>query len=535
MKTKKRPRAKPKDRSSILLEIGLPLFLLLISVAHLYLRPPWPIDETRYLSVAWEMYRDANLLVPHLNGEPYSHKPPLLFWLIHGGWFLFGVNDWWPRMLSSLFAMGNLYLVERIAKALKVETVLRPGILLLGLLLFSFFVPLLMFDQILMTFVLLCYLLIIPSGPKGLLASLIFGIALGLGILTKGPVMLVHVLPFGLLAPFLVGKGSTPLLNYYRHILLGTLLGIAIALAWALPAGLQGGQEYRQEIFYGQSIGRVSSSFAHKRPFWWYLAILPLLLIPYSILPSRWLSLGKWIFSEHGPRFCAIWIISTLICFSFISGKQPQYLLPILCPVSILLAISFKRKAPFSLDSGFLTIFLGLLASLLALAPFLQGYIPEIPDSIRGMSPLYGMILLIIAAFVFALKIVHGYLAPITSLLILLFILLGPWKALSQDFDLRPAAQAIASLQGEGRQVCYVGKYHGEFTYLGRLYEPLRIINTNQIHEILKRDPATAIVLTLKPFQGETGKDKIPPHAQILHRQTYGGKELLIISGEKGK
>ena len=42
-----------------------------------------PVDETRYLAVAWDMWREGNFLVPHLNGEPYSHKPPLLFWLIH--------------------------------------------------------------------------------------------------------------------------------------------------------------------------------------------------------------------------------------------------------------------------------------------------------------------------------------------------------------------------------------------------------------------------------------------------------------------
>ena len=55
-------------------------------------RPPLPVDETRYLAVAWDMWLDGNFLVPHLNFEPYSHKPPLLFWLINLGWGLFGVR-----------------------------------------------------------------------------------------------------------------------------------------------------------------------------------------------------------------------------------------------------------------------------------------------------------------------------------------------------------------------------------------------------------------------------------------------------------
>ena len=56
------------------------LWLLLIAV-NLAIRPLMPIDETRYVSVAWEMWTRGDFLVPYLNGEAYSHKPPLLFWM----------------------------------------------------------------------------------------------------------------------------------------------------------------------------------------------------------------------------------------------------------------------------------------------------------------------------------------------------------------------------------------------------------------------------------------------------------------------
>ena len=61
------------------------LWLLLVAVA-LTTRPLLPVDETRYLAVAWEMHFGGDSLVPHLNGATYSHKPPLLFWLINLGW-----------------------------------------------------------------------------------------------------------------------------------------------------------------------------------------------------------------------------------------------------------------------------------------------------------------------------------------------------------------------------------------------------------------------------------------------------------------
>lgn len=60
----------------------------------LYLRPLIPVDETRATTVAWEMWVHGDWLVPHVNGEPYSHKPPLLQWTILLGWLLFGVNEW---------------------------------------------------------------------------------------------------------------------------------------------------------------------------------------------------------------------------------------------------------------------------------------------------------------------------------------------------------------------------------------------------------------------------------------------------------
>src|SRR3569832_988308 len=84
------------------------LWLLLVAIS-LYGRSFVPIDETRYVTVAWEMWLRGDFLVPYLNGEPYSHKPPLLFWLIQLGWKIFGVNDWWPRLMPSLFSLGSVW------------------------------------------------------------------------------------------------------------------------------------------------------------------------------------------------------------------------------------------------------------------------------------------------------------------------------------------------------------------------------------------------------------------------------------------
>ena len=81
-------------------DLKLPLLLvLLMSLCAALALPITPIDETRYLSATWEMWNGHSFLVPYLNGEPYSHKPPFLFWMMHAGWALFGVNDFTPRLV----------------------------------------------------------------------------------------------------------------------------------------------------------------------------------------------------------------------------------------------------------------------------------------------------------------------------------------------------------------------------------------------------------------------------------------------------
>ncbi|WP_164999623.1 ArnT family glycosyltransferase [Salinicola tamaricis] len=90
--------------------------LWLLAVTSALSRSFLPIDETRYVSVAWEMWHTHSFWVPHMNGETYADKPPLLFWLIHAGWAIFGVNEWWPKLigpLASLLALGQLYRIAR--------------------------------------------------------------------------------------------------------------------------------------------------------------------------------------------------------------------------------------------------------------------------------------------------------------------------------------------------------------------------------------------------------------------------------------
>ncbi|MEK7245173.1 MAG: glycosyltransferase family 39 protein, partial [Pseudomonadota bacterium] len=169
------------------------------------LRPHLPVDETRYLAVAWEMWRDGHFLVPHLNGETYSQKPPLLFWLMQLGWAVFGVNDWTPRLVAPLFGLGTLALTGALAARLWPEDAraarLAP-LILFGSAFFAVFTTLTMFDLILAFFAVLALIgLAIAAEGRMVRGMLISGAAIGLGVLAKGPAILIHVLPVALAAP----------------------------------------------------------------------------------------------------------------------------------------------------------------------------------------------------------------------------------------------------------------------------------------------------------------------------------------------
>jgi len=91
------------------LAIGLFLAFAAVALAGVALRPPVPIDETRYLDVAWEMWATGDYLLPHKNFELYTDKPPLLFWLINLVWALTGgVSELAARLVAPAFALVSI-------------------------------------------------------------------------------------------------------------------------------------------------------------------------------------------------------------------------------------------------------------------------------------------------------------------------------------------------------------------------------------------------------------------------------------------
>ncbi len=460
--------------------LQLALLWLLVVIVSLAVRPLLPVDETRYLSVAWEMWLRDDFLVPFKNGEPYAHKPPLLFWLIQAGWAVFGVNEWWPRLIAPLLALLCIPLVRLLALRLwpdRIEVGKHASWLLFASGFWLAFATLVQFDLLLVLATLLAMLGWWQMAQTRRF-SVLPGLAIGIGILAKGPVILLHVLPVALLAPLWLKPGLCRWC-WYGQVLLSLLLGAAIGLAWAIPAGIAGGEAYRQAIFWGQTAGRVTESFAHAEPWWWYLPMLPLLLLPWVAWPGVWRSVRAGFRRESPEQFLLLWLLPVLVGFSLVSGKQLKYLLPLLPAMVLLVAVGLSRVT-FAPTRAWLAGLICFLSGVLLFS--LHWWLPE--DAAPWLAEIesYWGAGLCLAGLVFlipgpaALSVQLKRLAIATAL-----VVLGVQLALMQHsasrYDLTPISQRIARLQQADQPVANVGEYHAQYNFLGRLLTPLVELN----------------------------------------------------------
>ncbi|PPD31869.1 MAG: glycosyltransferase [Methylomonas sp.] len=461
-----------------------PLWLILTTT--LFFRSPIPIDETRYLSVAWEMWLRDDHLVPYLNGLPYSHKPPLLFWLFETGWALLGeANEWWPRLVGPICALFNLLLIRHLASKLWPEdalVALKAPWVLIGTLLWTLFATSTMFDILLTCCVLLAMIgLYDAANHSSSTGWRHFAVAIGLGLLTKGPVILLHLLPTALLV-FIWGKScSIRKTVWYGRLILAILAGALIGLAWAVPAALSGGDDYASAILWQQTADRTINTKIHARSFSWYLPFVPLMIFPWLTWPRLWQNLRlASIKQDNGLRFCLVWLLSTLLIFSALPSKQIHYLIPILPAFALICArilchLDEQRNLLPELTPA---LFMALIGVFLVLLPKVPGL--STLQWVQLVEPYWGAGVFIIALSLAGL-VVHFRKLSVMSLATALvgsafigFIFFFQYTGL--QYNLRQAALLIKSYHERQIPTAFVGDYQGQFHFLGRLTQPLTII-----------------------------------------------------------
>jgi 4-amino-4-deoxy-L-arabinose transferase-like glycosyltransferase len=538
-------------RPGLVLGLVAAAWVVLIALSFT-LRPVLPIVETRYLGVAWEMHLSGDWLVPTLNGAPYSHKPPLLFWLINLGWKAFGVTEIWGRLVAPLFGLGSLALTAVLARQLCPQvTAGRDGtataatatIILFGAATWMYMASLVYFD-LLVTFFAVLGALGLVRAARGQKVSgfALFGIGIGFGVLSKGPVILVHLLPLALFAPLWAGDpvwrggASANWRHWYAGVLSGIALGAAIALAWAIPAAAAGGETFAKEIFWTQSAGRMVDSFAVRQPVWFYLQLLPVVLFPWVFWPPAWRALGA---LRHGvepaARFCLLWFVAGFVILSLISGKQQHYLLPLLPGLALLLARQIGKPGMriTSRDQALPAAVILVAGTLLAIAPAVLRAAPELQQLWKRLPwfihipELMGLSLIAAAILVLILgqKNTASRAVPLLALLPAtlfavahLFIFTSP--TFVTPMIVHPAAEFLRSQEIAGHPIAVVGVYNDEYHFLGRLEYPIAEIRPGGSLEWLEQNPQGVVVTRTREWPVETPTP--------LFTQSLRGRKLAV-------
>ncbi|MGM0516786.1 MAG: ArnT family glycosyltransferase [Pseudomonadota bacterium] len=487
----------------------LPLFLLTIA-ASLLARPLMPVDETRYLAVAWEMWREGSWLVPLLNGEAYSHKPPLLFWLIHAGWAVFGVNEITPRLVGPAFALGSLFLLKAVARGLWPDLPpvarLAPWILL-GTVYWLGFATMVMFDQMVVFFVLLGVLGLLRLGQGRRIGWWWLFLGTGLGVLAKGPFALVCLVPLTVSAPWWAGVALG--WRWFLHAGLVGVLGSSLGLLWALAAASIGGPTYAEQILWGQMAGRAVDAFDHAQPFWYYLGMLPVVFLPWTLVIAG--LLVQWFRSGGGSRYhwpagrragvlALAWIAVPILLLSLASGKLPHYLLPTLPGLSLLLALWVARLdgQDRSVGTRFVSVLWVIFGAALALLPWLGA--SEVLDLLPAWTTLVGIAVMGGGILTWPGRPGRTAIPAVASASVGVLVLVHVgFVPLRPAFDFESFSRELGQWQKAGHPLAFEGKYRGEYDFHGRLAGPIITLGDGQAVEgFCASHPDGIVILRLK-------------------------------------
>ena len=505
-------------------------------VVLIFTLPLLPVDETRYLTVAWEMRESGHWLLPTLNGEPYSHKPPLLMWLINLAWSAGGTHVGVARVIPLLITTGVLALTYRLARDLFPDDRETPPLAVMLTLVPVLYVygSLLMFDQMLALWILVGLVALwraaqAPSWKTGLL----LGFAIGTGLLTKGPVILLHLLPPALLVRF----WKAPEITLTRRQWSGTVIaavgiGAATILAWAIPAAIVGGPEFAHMIFWRQSAGRMVQSFSHRQPIWFYVPVLLVMLGPLLVWRPLWRN-APVIWKRPFARpviFILAWIVPALVFFTVFSGKQPHYVLPFLPGFAILAAFALKGAVAKKGDGIGLLVLFAILFLVLAFGPMIAnmsgrdtatGFIRE---GIGRFSPFPALVagILAVTAIYFAKTIREQALAlALASGLLITTVAVQAHLHVFKFYDLAPFAEALKPY-GSG-PIASASDYAGEVGYLGRLERPIEEIDRKDMKAWFDKNPNGTVIVRHK------ASDTIPGFTVVYSMPYRPGGRFSIV------
>ena len=336
----------------------LPALLLVLAT----LRPLALPDEGRYAEIGRWMWMTGDWLTPRLDGIPFFHKPPLLYWMEAAAMSVVGATPWAARAVVAVHAClmwGLLVLCARhIAGG---DVARRASWMLASSLAFLVGGQYVNHDMMVATWMgvaIWCFAraFMHAEGVHAGWARVGF-VACALGVLSKGLI--------GLLLPGLVLFVWIAWTRQWRKILdLPWLSGLLLFLLIAVPWFVLAEREYPGMLSYmfgKHQFGRfTATTFNNARPWWFYGLAVVLLMFPWvffvlvDAVQSLWRRLGGALRSSSEAQpvevasawvaLCWIWVVAILVFFSIPNSKLIGYALPVMPPLALLAALWWERR-----------------------------------------------------------------------------------------------------------------------------------------------------------------------------------------------
>ena len=366
-------------------------------------------DEPRYAWVAREMAESGDWITPRLYGKPWFEKPPLYYWGAALSFKLFGVSESTARLpcaVSALLAtLASAWLAWKLygtATSRALLLLLPTTVAMVG---FSHAAATDMPFAAMLTVAMVCAALLVNtvsvSRPvlsssssstsftsSTSLTSVLFGLFLGLAVLAKGPAAII--LCGG--AVFFWALFAKRWRDAFRLFHPAAIAAFAItALPWYVLCARRNPDFFRIFIIEHNFKRYLTPEFQHVQPFGYYLPIVLLALLPWTLLL---LPAVKEMISAFHERlslgateiFLASWAIFPILFFSLSQSKLPGYILPSVPPLMLLCAkactsmlAAKSRLAP--------VVFGG--SSLMAIATIVGGFVYTI--RLRGIYRLLNL------------------------------------------------------------------------------------------------------------------------------------------------
>ena len=296
------------------------------------------LNEGRRALAIKEMVLSGNWLLPHLNGELYLTKPPLLYWLSSSLALIWGVNEWTLRLPSALAAIATLIMVYRYslrqsgqwAALFAVQLLIANlGFAMLG-----------RRAEIEMLLTALCVGSLLSAvqyiqnqSSKNWIYFSYFLLALAL--MTKGPLVLLLVsLPLLVAAIYTKNPHIKSVLLSWR----GWLIFVVVGLAWYAVVTWQLGFDIWATVIKHDMVDKMQSDTA--KPIFSYFGWIA---VDFLLLISLFFVRAKAFFSQQMQKpsqlVLVVAVVLPLMLFSLFANKHAKYLLPIYPLIAILLAI----------------------------------------------------------------------------------------------------------------------------------------------------------------------------------------------------